>query len=222
MGRSHCDHCHRQLSVLDLIPVLSFIFLNRHCRYCAKKISFIYPFVELLTAFSFIFSWFYLPFDTSSKIIFLGIISCLIIIFFADFKYQVIPDDIQVAFILFTVVFLLIKGVTTGAFLGHILAAFLLMFVILSIFLLTHGRGMGFGDVKLAFTIGLLLGLKSGFLSLYFAFVIGAIFGLFMIFLRKKQLKSKIAFGPFLVTGIIIMLFWQDKVMELVKSLYGF
>ncbi len=81
---------------------------------------------------------------------------------------------------------------------------------------------MGFGDVKLAFNIGFLLGIKAGFLALYFAFVIGGLVGLILIFLGWKKLKSKIAFGPFLVIGILIMVFWQGEVFGIIDKLYWY
>ena len=95
------------------------------------------------------------------------------------------------------------------------------MLPILFLWLVTAGRGMGFGDVKLSFTIGFLLGAKAGFLALYFAFVIGGIIGLILLLLKKKKLKSKIAFGPFLVLGVLIMLFWQKEVFQLINKIYG-
>lgn len=80
---------------------------------------------------------------------------------------------------------------------------------------------MGFGDVKLAFSIGLLLGSLGGLVALYFAFVIGAIAGMFLIIAGRKKLKSSIAFGPFLVIGIVTMLFWQDKIFSFLNKFYG-
>lgn len=80
---------------------------------------------------------------------------------------------------------------------------------------------MGFGDVKLGFIIGFLLGLKAGLISLYLAFILGAIFGLFLIISKKKKLKSKIAFGPFLVLGMLIIMFWKDTIFLLLNNIYG-
>jgi len=55
LGKSYCPHCRHDLNVLDLIPLLSYLFLRRKCRYCGKKISIQYPLVELATALSFVF-----------------------------------------------------------------------------------------------------------------------------------------------------------------------
>ena len=81
---------------------------------------------------------------------------------------------------------------------------------------------MGLGDVYLSAIMGFLLGWQAGFLSLYIAFVTGAIFGLFLILLKRKKIKSKVAFGPFLVIGTVIMLFWGERIFEVIKRIYGF
>ena len=66
---------------------------------------------------------------------------------------------------------------------------------------------MGFGDVKLSFIVGLVFGLQKGFTALYIAFVLGAIVSLILIFVKKKNIKSKIAFGPFIALGSFCVLF---------------
>lgn len=224
MGRSYCDHCKHKLAWYDLIPVFSFIFLKGECRYCHKKVSGFYPLVELLTAVIFTITWALLPTNAgiTNKIIMLAILSTLLVIFFTDLKYQIISDEIQVVFLLLAFTFLTVSGITFKALFQHLLSSVAVMSVILSLFLLTRGRGMGFGDVKLSTTIGLLLGLKAGMMALYLAFIIGAIFGLILIFLKRKKLKSKIAFGPFLVLGIIIMLLFKEETFAFFKYFYSF
>jgi prepilin signal peptidase PulO-like enzyme (type II secretory pathway) len=69
--------------------------------------------------------------------------------------------------------------------------------------------------------MGFLLGWQAAFFALYIAFVTGAIFGLFLIFLKRKKIKSKISFGPFLVIGTVVMLFWGEKILEMIKRIYG-
>ncbi len=232
-GRSHCDHCSHKLSYLDLIPVFSFLVLKGRCRYCKKKISPMYPIVEILTAVMFVVAWVYLPIGESLsnpvqkgiehlvRIAYLGIIACLIVIIFTDLKYQIIPDSLQIAFFVFSL-FAIGKDVSPLFFVNRVLAALLVMTPILLLHLLTHGRGMGFGDVKLAFTIGFLLGIKSGLISLYLAFISGALVGLIMILFKQVKLKSKIAFGPFLALGTAMMLFYGEKVIVFVNRIYGF
>jgi len=75
--------------------------------------------------------------------------------------------------------------------------------------------------VKLAFNMGILLGIKGGLLALYFAFIIGGIFGAYLLLSKKKKLKGKIAFGPFLVVGVLIMLLFQKPIFEFILQTYG-
>ena len=111
MGRSHCDYCKKTLQGIDLFPIFSFLLLKGKCRYCHKKLSYFYPFVEILTGIAFILTWMYFPvvgrtvvLQTLGKIAGLGIISSLIVIIFADLKYQIIPDSMQVSFLISTIV----------------------------------------------------------------------------------------------------------------------
>lgn len=234
-GRSKCDYCGKQLSWYDLIPIVSFILLKGKCRYCHKKISWQYPLVELLTGVLFVlislnlypvFKPFYLI--SSPWVIYLffanlALASSLIVVFFSDAKYHIIPDQIQLFFFIFSLILIpFYSQLLTLVFFHKIIAALIIASPIFFIYFLSQGKAMGFGDVKLAFNIGFLLGLKAGFLALYFAFVIGGLTGLLLILLGRKKLKSKIAFGPFLVFGITIMIFWGEKILAWVNQIYGF
>jgi leader peptidase (prepilin peptidase)/N-methyltransferase len=93
----------------------------------------------------------------------------------------------------------------------------IIMAPILFLFLATLGRGMGFGDVKLAFTMGYLLGWKGGVIALYIAFVSGAAVGIVLLLLKRRGMKSKIAFGPFLVIGLVISLLFQTQILSMLS-----
>lgn len=236
-GRSHCDFCKKQLRWYDLIPVLSFIVLGGKCRYCHKRLSKQYPIVEVLTGLIFIFIVIYqfhivdpnLSFDTMhiQSILLLitvfGIFSCLFAIFVTDLKYQIIPDELQIAFLLCSIFYLIITGrINSIQDIGYYgISGAIVLFPIWFIHALTKGKGMGFGDVKLSYTIGILLGIAKGLISLYIGFVAGGIVSVFLIVLRRKKLKSKIAFGPFLILGITIMFFWGERIVEYIKIVYG-
>jgi len=243
MGRSHCDFCKHKLKGLDLFPVLSFIFLGGKCRYCHKKISWQYPLIEILTGISFVLifnpdligvnsQFSHLRQDFGGQAIFqlvawLGIASCLIVIFFADVKYQIIPDSMQIAFFLFSLFINLLAPRSLGevgefGIWNLLKSGVVVMLPILILYWLTKSRGMGFGDVKLAFVIGFLLGLKAGLLALYCSFILGALVGLILIIFKLKKLKSKIAFGPFLILGSIIIFIWQSYIFKFIYQIYGF
>lgn len=231
-GRSHCDYCHKTIAWFDLIPVVSYIVLGGRCRYCKEPLSVQYPLVEIATGILFIITWLFLPTGMILeslaqnpsgflfKIAYLGIISMLIVIFVADAKYHIIPDQIQLVLFVLSLIILPQNGLIVNIFVDRVLACLLVAAPIYFLYWITKGKGMGFGDVKLAFIIGLLMGIKSGLIILYIAFTLGAIVGVVLMLFKKRGLKSKIAFGPFLVSGLIIVLFWQDVIFRLIKSIY--
>src|SRR3990167_6061984 len=89
-GRSQCDFCKKKLKPIDLIPVFSFFQLGGKCKYCRKKLSFYYPFVEIVTAVVFVVLWVYLPQSEIQKVFYLGLFATLIGIFFGDVKFSFI------------------------------------------------------------------------------------------------------------------------------------
>jgi leader peptidase (prepilin peptidase) / N-methyltransferase len=209
-GRSICPNCKHVLAWYDLIPVISFLFLGGNCRYCKQKISLQYPSIEILTAvvFVWIFSFFNLPLA-----IFYSAIACLLLIAFVyDLKHFIIPDRVTYAGIIITFLYSLIFN---SQFLIHnsIWAGLGAMVFFLIIFLVSRGKWMGFGDVKLAFLMGLLLGFPNILVALFFAFLVGAVIGLVLVLAKKKGLKSEVPFGPFLVLGVFIALFWGEKII---------
>ena len=245
-GRSFCPHCKHTLAWYDLIPVLSFVLLKGQCRYCAKKISWQYPLVEIATGLLFLQTFVFVnfvrhaEFISASSVVDFGsatemttlIIQCglllavgslLIIIFVYDLKHYLIPDKIifpaiVIAFLYqvfnisqqlavsdlrFAVSTLMPFWTAIGA------ATFFLLLV-----LITRGKGMGIGDIKLAFLMGLLLSWPQITTALFIAFLSGGLIGLALILTRKKKLKSMVPFGPFLASGTIIALFWGEKIIN--------
>lgn len=218
-GRSYCDYCKKKLQWFDLIPLLSFILLKRKCRYCGKKISFYYPIVELTTGILFTLTFLLLPKECSKHFIslsyYLLVISALIVVFFADIKYGIIPDKVIYTLIVITFLYLILN--TNYLLLTYVLSAFGAFFFFLLIFFITKGKGMGFGDVKLSFLVGLILGFPKIIAALYMAFLTGAIVSLILIICRKKKFfGGKIPFGPFLVIGTIVGMFWGEKIIKII------
>ncbi len=230
-GRSFCPHCKHILAVKDLFPVFSFLFLKGKCRYCKKPISFQYPLVELFTGFLFVFIFNFVfsagPFNFGSILyfLFLLIISCfLAVIFVFDLKHYLIPDKVVypaiILAIIYTVSCFLFVINDFNLLIQHILSAFLAAAFFLLIVLVSRGRWMGIGDIKLAFLMGLVLGWPNILVALFLAFFIGAIMGLGLISLKRKTLKSEIPFGPFLVFGTFFALFWGGRMINWYLSLF--
>jgi len=217
-GRSSCPHCKNTLSWKDLFPILSFIILGGKCRYCKKIISWQYPVMEVATGFLFLSVFnlqmslpeFTMP-EFFNLLYLFYITSVLIIIFVYDFKHYLIPDKILFPAI---VVSLFYQFFFSEHFLNHIGAGIIASGFFLAIFLISKGKWMGFGDVKLAILMGLFLGVRSVLVALFMAFFLGAVISIILMFLKKKGLKSEIPFGPFLIAGTFIALFFGSQVVS--------
>jgi len=219
--RSFCPHCKHKLGWQDLIPIFSFLILRGKCRYCQKPISWQYPLVELTAAILFL-SPIINGSPTSIKLgdlFFYWIFtSFLIIIFVYDLKYYIIPDKIIYPAITIALLYNILYSYfilhTSYFILNTIYAAFGSAAFFLVVVLVSRGKWMGVGDIKLAFFIGLVLGWPNILVALFLAFFIGAIIGVGLIAGHKKSLRSEVPFGPFLVVGTFIALFWGQNIIN--------
>lgn len=221
-GRSKCFSCGKTLLWYELIPVFSFIAQNGKCRKCGSKISIQYPIVEIITGTVFALVWYIstwkLSFQVESQMAFFAIyfwiiFSLLIVIAVYDFYHQIIPDGLVYAFIIFSFLGLFISP---RNFLWDFLAGIIFFLFFASFWFFSKGKWMGLGDAKLAIGIGWLLGLPVGLASIMVSFWIGAVVGLFLIFSKRTGLKSKIAFGPFLIVGTFIGFLFGERLLEFI------
>jgi len=214
-GHSFCPYCKHELVWHDLIPVFSFLMLKGKCRYCQKPISIQYPLVELTTAILFVLVF------NSQNLLNTGYLllttSFLIIIFVYDLKHYIIPDKVIFTAILTSFLFLF---TTNSLLLNAVLSAFGASFFFLLIYLISQGQWMGFGDVKLSFLMGLHLGFPNILVALFSAFFTGAIIGLILIAQSKKTLKSMVPFGPFLVFGTFLAMFYGELIINWYCNLF--
>jgi prepilin signal peptidase PulO-like enzyme (type II secretory pathway) len=221
-GRSFCPHCKHTLSWKDLVPVFSFLFLRGKCRYCKKNISFQYPLVEIATGVMFflVFSLFYKfsVFGILNLVFLLYITSALIVLFIYDLKHYLIPDEVLFPAIVIAFIYRLIFSFNTIT--DYLLAVLIAAGFFLFIFIISKGKWMGFGDVKLAILMGLMLGFPDILAALFLAFFFGAIIGLIVMAVEKKSLKSEMPFGPFLIIGTFLALFWGNTMIQAYLKLF--
>ena len=217
-GRSYCDSCKRTLLWYDLIPVVSYVLLRGRCRFCRKPIGYYYPLIEITTGFLFALSFLHAQ-SISELLYLLLIIAVLVVIFFADLKYGIIPFyavGAGMLIVLFRLIFL-----SQPDFIASLLSSLGAGAFFLIIFLLTRGRGMGFGDVVYAFFMGLLLSFPGIIIGLYLGFLTGAIVSLILIAGGKKKLRGDtIPFGPFLVFGTVIALLYGQEILKIVQPYF--
>lgn len=219
--RSHCDFCHKKLLWYDMIPIISYIVLSGKCRSCKKTIPVRNLAVELLSGFGvMLLLSLFLSGQTSLVHLFLYIMLFLICvaIFFVDLEKNIIPDKFLVALTAIGIINSLFYPL--GTFITHIVIALLSLLVFFGIFFVTNGRGMGFGDVKFAFVIGFLLGFPGALVAFYTAFLTGAFASIILVLGRKKKFRTgTVPFGPFLVIGVIVSLFFAQEAIAYISVL---
>lgn len=232
-SRSHCPKCGKVLKWFELFPVLSFCFLGGKCRYCGENISWQYPMVEAVTAFLFLFIFIYAPSELLNYaffslgymlyiICYIFIVCALIIIFVYDLRHYIIPDKIifpAIGAVILYQILAMGKNLSFMELVPFFLSAFGAAGFFLAVVLATRGKGMGMGDVKLAFLIGLLLGWPNILFALFFAFFSGAMVGIGLIIAGRKKMQSQIPFGPFLVGGTMVILLFGLNICFFLKNL---
>ena len=225
-GRSFCPNCKHPISWYDNIPLISYLLLGGKCRSCGKAISARYPLIEFGCASSFILLG-YKYLNPSSFInrgsfagvyflpLLLLVFSLLIAIFVIDLENQLIPDSLVfILVVLISLGYLLSKGISGFDYLAQGFGA---SFFLLFLALITRGRGMGMGDVKLALPLGAILGWPQVAVWLLLSFLIGGIFAILLLVTGKARFGKRIAFGPFLVLGFIATLVWGEKIFQLIN-----
>ncbi len=216
---SHCDNCKKKLKFYELIPVISYIFLKGKCCGCKKNISKLNIIVELCTGILFGLG-FYLYNFSYELFAFLIISSLMIIIFISDFKYLVILDG---PLFIGIVAIIILKFIYFGfnAFINSVLSG-----IILFIFMLLVKKigdkvfkkeSLGWGDVKLAIFIGVVLGLRLGFC----AFIIGSFLALpYALYYINRKKEKEVPYGPFLIGAVFINFIFMDQISNFINLLF--
>lgn len=206
--RSHCMHCGHVLQWYELIPLFSFLIQGGKCRSCKKKISWQYPIVEFLNAALWLLILYFNGLQWSTLLYFLAT-SCMIVVFVIDERTQEIPFGCNV--------FLAVLGLVQLALDYKHWYIYVIGFFAVSVFfyliaLVSKGKWMGGGDIKLMAAAGLLLGWKEILLALGIGCVLGSVIHLIRMKVSKKS--NQLAFGPYLVLGIYIMFPFGNMILD--------
>lgn len=213
---SHCTVCNRNLTVVDLVPVFSYLFLRGKCRGCGTKIHWIYPVMEFTTGLLFACAYSQLGFSIE-LIVGILFISLLVIITVSDIAYMLIPDKILLFFLIPLIILRVFSPLTpwwdslVGAVVGF---GLLLLIAVLS------KGGMGGGDIKLFFVIGIVLGLVPTLVTLFLASIIGTVFGVITLKIAKKGRKTPIPFGPSIAIAAVISYFYGEALVDWYVNLF--
>ncbi|MHA6259326.1 prepilin peptidase [Sporosarcina sp. CAU 1771] len=214
---SHCTTCNRNLGILDLIPVFSYLFLRGKCRGCGSKISVVYPVMEFVTGVLFVLS--YLRLGISWELVVaLLFMSLLVIITVSDIAYMLIPNKVLLPFAVVLFIVRLISPLTPwwDSLLGAVVG-----FGILYLIAVLSKGGMGGGDIKLFFVIGLVLGTVHTLLTLFLAALIGTIIGFIILKRSGKGRKTPIPFGPSIALAAVISYFWGADIVAWYGTLFS-
>lgn len=228
-GRSMCPECHTQLAAKDLMPVLSWVLLRGKCRYCRKPISWQYPAVEAASALLFALSYAAWPgvvegLGVVQFALWLILLVISLFLFVYDLRWMILPTGAVYFASLLGVAMAVVTffingdvGVLTGGLFGSLL--FGGFFYVL--YIISGGRWIGGGDVRLGFALGILLGWQGSIITLALASYIGtATIGLLVLF-KKYHKKMKLPFGPFLLSAAFMTVLWGQSVIDWYLRLSG-
>jgi len=227
-GRSMCPGCARTLRWWELIPVLSFVLLRGRCRRCRAEISLQYPAIELATGFVAIVLGAPFPMTTSEQVVavlLFIVVSLLIVLLVIDLKTMLLPD---VYIGIMSVAVLIVTGIRSYESARYYLPLYWALAgifvgagVLGVIWLLTRGKGIGLGDVKLLIPLGALLGPFDSLMVLFLSFVAGGAVASFLLVTHKATMKTAIPFGPFLCVAAILVLLAPDLAGQARELLFG-
>jgi leader peptidase (prepilin peptidase)/N-methyltransferase len=223
---SHCPSCGNAIKPWENIPVISFLFLRGKCSNCKKNISWVYPFIELMTAIcSFIICFFLFKQDISNlswfsfpplilQYLFLLLMLPVAVI---DIKHYIIPDRFTLPLIVCGFLISFLPGdITPIQSLAGILLGGGTLYLIgwIGTAILKKGDAMGFGDVKLMAATGAIFGAKISLMSIVFGAFFGSVIGLTLIACKKLDPDHHIPFGPFLGAGIWLSIMAGDLILK--------
>jgi leader peptidase (prepilin peptidase) / N-methyltransferase len=207
---SKCPGCDTPIAPRDNVPVLSWLLLRGRCRHCGEKISPRYPLVEVATAVLFVAIGARFA-DSWALPAYLVLGAALLAISVIDLEHYIIPNRI-----VYPVGYLLVPLFALAALLGgdwraftRALLAGCAAFAVLFVIHFVSPRGMGFGDVRLCFLLGLALGWLGWqyvLFGIFAGFLYGAVIGAALIGLRLRSRRQHIPFGPFLAAGTLTVL----------------
>ena len=215
---SHCTSCGYELKPKDLVPILSYIFLDGKCRNCKEKISIKYPLVEILNALLYVII--YLNYGMSFEFFKFSLFaSLMIVIGFIDFETKYVFNSTVIFGIVSGIIFLIAEWIITRNIPWvNLVGAAIGFGVIWSIVALTGG--MGEGDIDIALICGLFLGIKGIIVTLFLSFISGGLVGAVILLLKLKDRKAEMAFGPYLAMGGIVASIYASELVAYYLSLF--
>jgi leader peptidase (prepilin peptidase) / N-methyltransferase len=213
--RSRCPSCKHQISAIENIPIISYLFLKGKCKECGNKISIRYPLIELISAVSvtIVASHFGVTLETLFAIC---LTWALISLSMIDFDHQLLPDDITLPFLWLGIILSMFNIYTDlqSSVLGAIFGYGILWSVYILFKLITGKEGMGHGDFKLLAVLGAWFGYELLPLIIIMSSLVGAIIGISLMIFKSHDRNTAIPFGPYLAIAGWISMLWGPAIMS--------
>lgn len=206
--RSHCMNCGYQLKWYDLVPIFSYLVLGGRCRKCKTRISVQYPIIEALNGILYLIVFYKFGMSVDS-LLYCLLFSALLTLSVIDFRTYEIPVGINVFILLLGLVRVITDWTNWADYLIGFLAVSVFLYLI---YIITHGRGIGGGDVKLMAVCGLVLGWKLILLGFFLGCIIGSICHL--IRMKISHADHVLAMGPYLSVGVMIAALWGNQMIN--------
>lgn len=218
---SHCQSCQAAVRWYDNIPILSWVLLRGKCRQCQAPFSIRYPIVEGLMGLLFLAS--FLKFGLSWFLLEVLIFTfCAVVASFIDLDHMILPNQLTLSGIVIGLIgaFLNPEREFLPAFLGVLVGGGFLWAIAYFYFAIRKQEGMGGGDIKLIAWIGALLGWSAIPFVILASSLFGSLIGLSIVVKSKGDMKSVIPFGPYLVLGAFLYLFFGVEISEWYLDLF--
>lgn len=217
-SKRKCKKCDHDLSLPDLIPLVSYILNRGRCHYCHGKIDILFPYMEFFTGLLFAVAYYSFGFSYE-LLIALGMISLLMTVVVSDLTYLIIPDEVLIIvgiyFIIIQLLNLGFRGTINQILSGIFL--FTIMYIVMALGnKLLKKESLGGGDIKMMFIFGLVLDPLLGTLSIF----LGSLFALPMsLYLMQRNKEKVIPFGPFLLIAFVFIYFTKITPEGLIRLL---
>ena len=220
-GRSSCPSCKNKIYWYDNIPLLSFILLMGKCRHCKNPIDLQYFIVELISAISFVFIYYFFELTITSLLLLILSIF-FIIIFFIDLKHFIIPNVLTFPLMIIGFVKSFDPNLNKAIFPNYInsliggIFGYLIIWLIIYIYKkIRKKEGMGLGDAKLMAVIGFWFGWVSIPFTIFISSAVALIIVIPSLINQSRKMSSEIPFGPYIIIGCILYVTFANQIKYL-------
>ena len=219
LHKFHCDSCGQELRFIDIVPIASYVMLNGRCRYCNEKIKPLYPVIEILNCLIYLAIIGIEGFSIQSILKCL-LMTALVVISIIDIKHKIIPNECNSAIFAIGIIYTLTDKPNV---ISHLLGLVVTLLLVGGLYIITKGKGIGGGDVKMIIACGLLLGVERVTITLAVACATALIAQPFVALAQRNTdptQKKYIPFGPFLSIGIVVSVYFGTMILTKYNLFY--